>query len=90
MMLEDAASTIKDSALPPLRRLITSCEGRAAITGEALALALLPSQVAIRGMFLAKSTVNAEMSALRAFLHGLTVGSDDPNRERRAFCRHCW
>lgn len=81
MMLEDAATTIKDSALPPLRRLITSCEGRAAITGEALGLPLLPSQVAIRGMFLAKSTVNAEMSALRAFLHGLTVGSDDPNRE---------
>lgn len=81
MILEEAAITIKDSALPPLRRLITSCEGRAAITGEALGLSLLPSQVAIRGMFLAKSTVNAEMSALRAFLHGLTVGSDDPNRE---------
>lgn len=81
MILDGSATSIKDSALPPLRRLVTSCEGRAAITGEPLGITLLPGQVAIRGMFLAKSTVNAEMSALRAFLHGLTVGSSDPNRE---------
>lgn len=72
---------IKDSALPPLRRLIASCEGRAAITGESLNVTLLPSQVAIRGVFLAKSTANAEMSALRAFLYGMAHGTEDPNRD---------
>lgn len=81
MILEHSATTIKDSAVPPLRRLISSCEGRSAITGEVLNIGILSSQVAFRAMFLAKSTSNAEMSALRAFLHGFTVGSDDPNRE---------
>ena len=40
---------IKDSAVPPLTRLISSAEGRAAITGEGLGVGILPSQVAIRG-----------------------------------------
>lgn len=72
---------IKDSAIPPLTRLISSAEGRAAITGEGLGIGILPSQVAIRGRFLAKSTANAEMSALRAFLYGLAHGTEDPNRD---------
>lgn len=79
--MTDNDGFIKDSALPPLRRLIASAEGRSAITGEGLGVKILPSQIAIRGMFLAKSTANAEMSALRAFLHGLAHGTDDPNRD---------
>lgn len=79
--MSDNDGIIKDSAMPPLRRLISSCEGRSAITGEPLNLSLLPSQVAIRGAFLAKSTANAEMSSLRAFLYGLAHGTEDPNRE---------
>lgn len=72
---------IKDSALPPLKRVLSSSEGRVAITGEVLGVRMLSSQVAIRGMFLAKSTANAEMSALRAFLHGLASGTADLNRD---------
>lgn len=72
---------IKDSAMSSLRRVISTAEGRSAITGEALSLSILPSQVAIRSVFLAKSTSNSETSALRAFLYGFIHGTEDPNRE---------
>lgn len=89
MLTQEAVTSIKDSAMPALRRLVASCEGRSAITGEPLSLTLLPSQVAIRGMMLARSTSNSEMSALRAMLNGITAGSDDPNRQE-IIDQHDW